>query len=194
MEEFFYKLALLILMFVFMAVRAPSVIKYKTTKKKVRKSTTADLILIGFSTLGMMIFPLIYVFSSIFDRFTMHLPDFIRITGILLYIASIILMYLVLKELGRDWSMKLELGHNHRLVTSGPCRLVRHPMYTAFYLMMIGQLLLTSNWFVGFYGVAIWTLFCIIRIPEEEKMMTEEFGDDYLAYSRETGSLLPKFS
>jgi protein-S-isoprenylcysteine O-methyltransferase Ste14 len=194
MEETFYKLSLLILMIVFLAVRAPYVRRYRMTEKKVMKSTTTDLILIGLSTLGMMVFPLIYIFSSFFNGFMIHLPDAIRIAGLLVYMASIVLMYLVLRELGRDWSMKLELGVGHRLVTSGPYSQVRHPMYTAFYLMMIGQLLLTSNWFVGIYGVAIWTLFCIIRIPEEERMMTEEFGDDYIIYREKTGNLLPRLN
>ncbi|MBN2734623.1 MAG: isoprenylcysteine carboxylmethyltransferase family protein [Methanomicrobiaceae archaeon] len=191
MDELVYKLILLILLLVFMAVRGPDISRIKKREKKVIKSGRTDMFLLGLNTLGMMVFPVIYCFSSFFDRYSMNLSDTLRIAGIIIYAASIVLMYIVLKELKGDWSMKLEIGKGHRLVTSGPYRYIRHPMYTAFYLMMAGQFLLVSNWFVGLFGILSFTILCIARIPNEEDMMTEEFGDDYTEYKKRTKKIIP---
>ena len=68
--------------------------------------------------------------------------------------------------------------------------LTRHPTYTAFSLMMAGQLFLTANRLQGVYGIAVWSLLCL---PREEAMMLEEFGDEYRTYGEGTGRLVPGF-
>jgi protein-S-isoprenylcysteine O-methyltransferase Ste14 len=68
---------------------------------------------------------------------------------------------------------------------------MRHPIYLAFLMMQISVLLLTSNWLIGLSGIAIIIAVITIRIPEEEKMLSEQFGDEYRAYMKETGALLP---
>ena len=50
------------------------------------------------------------------------------------------------KDLGRNWSISLEIREEHKLVTRGVYSLIRHPMYTAFLLMAVGQAFLISNW------------------------------------------------
>lgn len=87
--------------------------------------------------------------------------------------------------------MVLRLHRNHSLITSGPYRFIRHPMYLAFYLIVFAQLLVSSNWVVGFYGVSAWSLLYFIRIPSEEKMLKEKFGDEYNKYKEKTGRILP---
>jgi protein-S-isoprenylcysteine O-methyltransferase Ste14 len=52
--------------------------------------------------------------------------------------------------------------------------------------------LLTSNWLIGLSGIAIIIAVITIRIPEEEKMLIDQFGDEYRNYMKETGALLPR--
>jgi protein-S-isoprenylcysteine O-methyltransferase Ste14 len=80
------------------------------------------------------------------------------------------------------------------LVKDGPYTTVRHPIYLAFLLMQISVLLLTANWLIGFCGLAIILAVIAIRVPEEEKLLTEQFGDEYGEYRKRTGALLPKFT
>ena len=93
-----------------------------------------------------------------------------------------------------SWSVTLELNADHRLVTRGVYRLVRHPMYTSFFVLGIGQALLMANWIAGFAGLAATWLLVAIRLPNEEAMMIEAFGDEYRAYTRRTGVLVPKMA
>jgi protein-S-isoprenylcysteine O-methyltransferase Ste14 len=94
-------------------------------------------------------------------------------------------------DLGSYWSVTLELRENHRLITHGVYRHVRHPMYAALFLYSIGQALVVPNWVVGpSYLVAFGILFAL-RIGAEERMMLETFGDEYAAYMARTKLLVP---
>jgi protein-S-isoprenylcysteine O-methyltransferase Ste14 len=192
MEEFFYKSALLGLLVLFFIVRAPYVYQSRVRKTAVKRGTPLDRMLVLLATVGMVGLPLLYSSTPLLDPFSVPLPEALRLAGAAVYLAALVLMLLVQRELGGNWSMQLELKEDHRLVTSGPYRYVRHPMYTAFFLMMAGQLFLTANWLLGLYGIAAWTLLCFVRIPREEGMMLEEFGDEYRTYGEGTGRLVPR--
>ncbi|GAB4398903.1 MAG: protein-S-isoprenylcysteine O-methyltransferase [Anaerolineales bacterium] len=96
------------------------------------------------------------------------------------------------QKLGADFDPALRLLKVPALVTEGPYTRIRHPIYLAFLLMQIAVLFLTSNWFIGFCGIAIIISVIAIRVPEEEKLLIEQFGNDYLNYKKNTGALLPK--
>jgi protein-S-isoprenylcysteine O-methyltransferase Ste14 len=49
-----------------------------------------------------------------------------------------------------------------------------------------------SNWIVGIVGVLSWTILYVVRITEEEKMMVEEFGQQYEGYIRRSKRIFPK--
>jgi protein-S-isoprenylcysteine O-methyltransferase Ste14 len=96
-------------------------------------------------------------------------------------------------KLGEDFDPALRLLKVPALVTEGPYKIMRHPIYFAFLLMQISVLLLTSNWFIGFCGLATIISVIAIRVPEEEKILIEQFGDEYVNYIKNSGALLPKF-
>jgi protein-S-isoprenylcysteine O-methyltransferase Ste14 len=78
------------------------------------------------------------------------------------------------------------------LVKEGPYAIIRHPIYLAFLLMQLSVLLLTANWLIGFCGLAIIVSVIAIRVPEEEKLLIEQFDDEYQEYIKRTGTLFPK--
>ena len=88
--------------------------------------------------------------------------------------------------------MTLELNADHRLVTNGLYRAVRHPMYSSFLVLGVGQALLVPNWIAGLSGLASVLLLIAVRLPREEAMMIEEFGDQYRDYRKRTGAVLPR--
>jgi protein-S-isoprenylcysteine O-methyltransferase Ste14 len=95
-------------------------------------------------------------------------------------------------ELGRFWSAQLQLRKGHRLVTSGPYAVIRHPLYTGLFGYAVGIGLLSAHW--GFILLSIVIIFGFVnRIPREEKMLIEQFGDEYIHYRHQTGMFLPKF-
>jgi protein-S-isoprenylcysteine O-methyltransferase Ste14 len=119
------------------------------------------------------------------------LPLWLRWAGFGLGLMSLAFWAWTQAALDTQWSAQLQLRRGHRLVTSGPYARVRHPLYTAMIGWAIGVALLTANWvFVLFSVLSIGAM--VGRVPREEQMMIEQFGDEYRAYMRKTGRYLPK--
>jgi protein-S-isoprenylcysteine O-methyltransferase Ste14 len=98
------------------------------------------------------------------------------------------------KTLGVNWSPTLEIRKGHQLIKAGPYKRIRHPMYSQIWLWTIAQFLIISNIFAGLSGILAWTILYFIRVPSEEKMMIEIFGDEYIEYMKQTGRVFPKLN
>ena len=120
------------------------------------------------------------------------LPGWVRWAGAGLALASAPFLHWVHRTLGASYSAKLEIKEQHKLVTTGPYRWVRHPMYSAIFLWTAGLSLLMVNWIVFLLPLAF-ALFAILRVPDEEKMMVEEYGDEYREYTKHAGRFLPRW-
>lgn len=119
------------------------------------------------------------------------LPAWLRWLGVIIGLFSIILIVWVEFELGRQFSPQLQLRQGHQLVTSGPYTRVRHPLYTAFDGFGLSLALVSANWlFAGFFVLGV--VFLFFRLPREEQMMIDQFGDEYRVYMQRTGRLYPK--
>jgi protein-S-isoprenylcysteine O-methyltransferase Ste14 len=120
------------------------------------------------------------------------LPDGLRWAGAVLVVAGGGLLAWVHAALGRNFSGTIRIRPDHTLVTAGPYRWVRHPMYTAFCLLFAGCFLLTANWFVGLVPLALILFIMAYRTPREEAALVRTFGADYVEYQRRTGRYLPR--
>jgi protein-S-isoprenylcysteine O-methyltransferase Ste14 len=119
-------------------------------------------------------------------------PDACTMLGAVAMLAGLRLFWRSHADLGDSWSVTLELNADHRLVTEGVYRHVRHPMYASFLVLGAGQALLVANWIAGLSGLASVTLLMALRLPREEAMMIERFGDQYRDYRRRVGAILPR--
>jgi len=118
-------------------------------------------------------------------------PDWLRWIGVALGVVSLAVYTRSRASLGKEWSSHLQMREKHHMVTAGPYAWIRHPIYLALMGFLTGIALVTANWFfIAFLMVSIVDL--ALRIPKEEQMMIEEFGDEYKAYMQRTGRLLPK--
>ncbi len=172
-------------------IRLPHQIKSWKTKTRVNRRSTLEKILLTCSFTGLGIIPFLYVISGM-PRFANYpFQPVLAWLGTAVFALSLWLFFRVHKELGRNWSDSLEVREQHKLVTDGLYRHVRHPMYTAFFLWAVAQALLLPNWFAGLAGlVGFGTLF-LFRVGREEEMMLDNFGDDYRAYMKRTARLIP---
>jgi protein-S-isoprenylcysteine O-methyltransferase Ste14 len=83
----------------------------------------------------------------------------------------------------------VRLPQGQRLITSGPYRYVRHPMYLAVILAGIGGLLLYRTWAMLFFAVMMLGL--VVRAHREERVLAELFGEEWLAYTRQVPAWSP---
>lgn len=97
------------------------------------------------------------------------------------------------RSLGRNITSSVVTRVDHALVTTGPYRWVRHPLYAAGLLLHVALALLLSSWLVALAGLA--TLgFILPRIRREEEHLAARFGEAYQEYRRRTGALIPRIS
>lgn len=120
------------------------------------------------------------------------LPNYARIAGIILGIITDAAVFRTLTTLGSNISTTLSVSETHALVTSGPYRYVRHPLYGLGIVLFFSLMLIASNWLIGAAGISFQLFVMMLRTPHEEKMLANHFGSDYLNYQRKTGKFFPK--
>lgn len=135
-----------------------------------------------------------YVFFRGAFRFTYTLdyPEWLRWLGAGLLAGGIWLLAAAHHHLGKSFHSFVVSKEDHQLVTSGPYRWIRHPIYSAYLLSYLGGGLLASNLVLTFVPLFFFSLMIINRIPREEELMRQEFGVSYLELESRTGRLLPK--
>jgi protein-S-isoprenylcysteine O-methyltransferase Ste14 len=111
------------------------------------------------------------------------------IASLVLYIAGFALAIWARRRLGRNWGMPMSLRQGHELVTTGPYRYVRHPIYTGILLAMLGSALAAGGlWLVIFIYIGIYSVY---SARTEEQLMMREFPEQYAQYKRRTKALVP---
>ena len=113
--------------------------------------------------------------------------------GLILGTTSIPLIGWVQIALGSNFSTTLHVRQDHDLVTQGPYRWIRHPMYTVLFVHLTALLLLSANWFIGGVPLLAFLLIVATRLKNEERVMAEKFGPAYQDYMGRSGRFLPKW-
>jgi len=172
-------------------VRNAYMARCKGVKLEKQCSNVLDFILVSTAGVGMIV-PLLYLFTPWLDFAKYNLPGWSGWVGIVAFAGAIFMLWRSHADLGRNWSAKLRITGQHSLVTNGVYRYIRHPMYTSHTLWAIAQGLLLSNWLAGWAFLVLSLPLYIVRIPKEERMMLEHFGEEYRQYMSRTGRLVPR--
>lgn len=125
---------------------------------------------------------------------SLPLPLWVRWVGVGIALLGFGLLQWSQVTLGKNWSDMPRMLKEQSLVTSGPYRVIRHPIYTAFILILGSSLLIAANWMIGLAWIGMTAVEVASRIGFEESLMLEYFGDEYRKYMKKTGRLLPKFN
>lgn len=164
----------------------------KGQAKVVRRVDGLEKGLLALVGVGCLLLPVLYVFTPVLSFADVELSAAAHWAGLGVMLAALWLFRRSHDDLGRNWSISLEVYENHALVTHGVYRRVRHPMYAAIFLFGIAQGLLLDNWLAGWSAVATFVPLYVVRVPREERMMRERFGEAYAAYARGTGRVVPR--
>lgn len=140
------------------------------------------------------VLPLFYVFGPWlrFADYPFPWPAAAGWIGAALFVGSIWLLHRSHADLGKRWSPAVEPEGGQGLVTGGVYRRIRHPMYTAHVAWGLAQGLLLPNVLAGPLPLLLIAAVLVLRIPREERAMLERFGDEYRAYQKRTGRILPR--
>ena len=119
------------------------------------------------------------------------LPVWLRWTGVGLALIAGWLLVWMFRTLGRNLTDTVVTRKEHTLVTTGPYRWVRHPLYTSAVLITVAYSVVAANWFFLVTG-CLAILLLVIRTRKEEENLIARFGDDYRRYMQRTGRFLPR--
>ena len=115
----------------------------------------------------------------------------LKFIGLAIIILGIIFRLVAVKQLGKFFTVDVTIRENHELLQTGLYKVLRHPSYTGSLLSFLGFGLSLNNW-LSLAVVFLPTLFAMInRINIEEKVLTEQFGKQYLDYIAKTKRLIP---
>ena len=118
-------------------------------------------------------------------------PDWVRWLGVGFGILCTLGIYWLFSSIGTGITPVSTTRKEHKLVTSGPYRWVRHPLYTVGSSMFVAFGMMADNWFIALLGVLAF-IGMAIRTSKEEANLLEKFGDEYREYMKRTGRFLPK--
>jgi protein-S-isoprenylcysteine O-methyltransferase Ste14 len=172
-------------------IRYPHQRRSRKTPIAWRGELTREGILLAISFAGLFILPVIYVTAGEPRVADYAFRPILAWFGTAVFAGALVGFYLTHRDLGRFWSVTLEIRQTHRLVTTGVYRRVRHPMYAAFFLWAVAQALLLPNWIAGPAGLAGFGILFGLRVGREELMMEATFGDAYRAYAARTWRVVP---
>ena len=123
---------------------------------------------------------------------SVDLPTWLRWGGAVLGATTVPTVYWVLSTLGSNVSETVLTKEQHELITAGPYRWVRHPLYGTGIALFLSVGLMAANAFL-----LVWTMVALfgillVIVPREEAALVQAFGHEYQRYQSRTGSLLPR--
>jgi protein-S-isoprenylcysteine O-methyltransferase Ste14 len=142
--------------------------------------------------LGLWLSSMVYLVSPGWIAWAqVPLPAGVRFAGAAAGAAALPLIVWVFSSLGKNVTHTTAVRSQHTLVTAGPYRYVRHPLYTVGMLWFLGFSLLAANVFI-FACAVLGFAAILLRTPFEEQRLLERFGEDYRQYMQRTGRFLPR--
>ena len=138
-------------------------------------------------------FSLIALIVGVFQIGTLeYLEEYniIRYIGAAVYLVFSWVQVWAFKTLGENYSQDILIKINHKLVTNGPFKFIRHPQYLCQLLVDLGGAAATLSYVVG--GLAIIEIpIYIMRASIEDKLLAKHFTEEFSAHKKKSGFMLP---
>lgn len=147
---------------------------------------------------------LIFFYSTIFLGYGIGIPinftnygninlffPYISMTGFVIILTGLIIRMMAILTLAEQFTYKVKIIENHKLIVKGIYKLIRHPSYLGQILIFLGSGLAFSNWISLIFLVIPILISTIYRIKIEEKVLIEHFSDEYINYTNNSKRLIP---
>lgn len=162
--------------------------------EKVSRRVDGSVMMTVIKIFGLLLWfsPLVYLFNPQWMAWSkLGLPDEVRWLGVILGVLCVFGIYWLFSTIGTGITPTSATRTKHKLVTSGPYRWVRHPLYTIACSLFVTFGMIADNWFIALLGILAFIAMAI-RTPKEEANLIAKFGDEYREYMKRTGRFLPK--
>lgn len=116
---------------------------------------------------------------------------FIQLIGLMLYALGVLLRYWGIGHLRQQFTRHVSVRVSDELVSSGPYRRLRHPLYTGLLLIIIGICLSLGNVVLAIVGGSAGAFSLIQRIRIEERMLIKAYGEEYRSWAKKRYRLFP---
>lgn len=120
------------------------------------------------------------------------MPVAFRWVGLVVVAAMVPLVWWTVWSIGTNISPTTSTRAGAQLVTSGPYRWIRHPLYTSGVGLFAGTAVVLGSWIIVAILAGL-AAFLPQRVRQEETQLIASFGDQYRRYSARTGRFLPRF-
>ena len=107
-------------------------------------------------------------------------------------VAGVALARAAIGALGKQWTLVAQTAEGHRLVTTGPYARVRHPIYTAMLLLLLGTGLAMSSLQRLLLSVIIFAIGTAQRVKLEEELLDRRHGGEFQAYRTRVPAVVPR--
>src|SRR5207248_5343047 len=164
----------------------------KRSRDKTRKADPRSITAIFIQALAFAI-----AWTIVRKPFTPFLPIdwraqyFVAAVIVLIVVASLSFVTAAVRTLGKQWSLQARVLEHHELIRRGPYRIVRHPIYTGMFGMLIASSLVYGHWLGLIIASVVYYLGTVIRVRSEEKLLREQFGSEYDEYARQVPAFIP---
>jgi protein-S-isoprenylcysteine O-methyltransferase Ste14 len=111
--------------------------------------------------------------------------------SILLLAFAALLSWTSTRALGRHLRFEAALSPDHELVRSGPYRLLRHPIYTSMFCLLLGTGFMIASPFLFVPAVLIFLIGTEIRVYVEDRLLASRFGDQFRDYQQSVSAYVP---
>jgi len=137
--------------------------------------------------------PLVWVpfVVAYFFPLPIDLPMPVRLGGLAIAIASAVFAAWAMWSLGKSYGIRMDLFDGHRLVTGGPYRFTRHPMYLGIVSFHVGATLAMESLALLVITLAYVIPFTVLRIRAEDSVLATGFGDEFRAFAGRVPALVP---
>ena len=166
----------------------------RETGEKVSRSVDGNIMMTLIKVFGLLLWfsPLVYLLNPGWMAWSkIGLPEELRWLGVVIGVLCVAGIYWLFSSIGSGITPTSATREKHMLVTSGPYRWVRHPLYTIGSSLFIAFGMMADNWFVALLGILAFMAMAI-RTPKEEENLIAKFGDEYREYMKHTGRFFPK--
>src|SRR5260370_31901877 len=111
--------------------------------------------------------------------------------SIVFFVLANLLSWTGARALGRQWRIDAGLSADHELITSGPYRFVRHPIYTSLLCVLLGTGFLITPWWLLLPSLLLFIIGTEIRVRIEDHLLPSHFGDQFAEYQKRVPAYIP---